>query len=144
MKRKILITILILTAFVKLQAQELESEVYTGFMNDKMSITLYLQPQENECNGEIYYDGMYQYDGVSNWLQLNITENDKMQFVMVEHKFTGVLILQKAKYSLTGIWISPDSKKQYKVELHQAAMPTKEVESFDDTFEELNYENNDC
>lgn len=143
--KKILITsIIILTALIKLNAQELQSEIYTGFLNEKMPITLYLQPNENECNGTVYYEGMYKYDGVSNWLQLNITKNAKMQFVMVEHHFTGVLILQKSKHSFTGIWISSDSKQQYKTELNLVTVHTKEMESFDDTFEEVNYENNDC
>lgn len=144
MKKTITILIFIFIAFIKLNAQEIGSEVYTGFMNENIPITLYLQAQANECNGEIYYVGMYQYDGKSNWLQLNISQNNKMQFVMVEHKFTGVLLLQKSKNNYTGIWISPDSKKQFKVELNQVAVPTKEMESFEDTFEEVNYENNDC
>lgn len=144
MKNYFTIIIIFLISFLKLNAQELKSEVYTGFLNEKTPITLYLQENENPCNGTIYYEGMYKYDGVSSWLQLNITQNEKKQFVLVEYGFTGVLILQKESQGFTGIWISPDSKKQFKIILEQVVEPTKEMESFDDTFEEVNYQNNDC
>ena len=89
---------------------------------------------------------MYRYDKSKKWIQLNITQNKKKEneFVLVEHGFSGVLILKKTGNTFTGLWISSDAKKQLPVDLKEATMTKKELENFEKTLEKVNYENNDC
>jgi len=77
-------------------------------------------------------------------LQLEITSNDKGQFIFTEYQFSGVLILQKTKEGFNGIWISPDTKRQLKVVLKKAALSTKDIQLYEDRYEKLNYSNYDC
>lgn len=91
----------------------------------------------------LYYMGMYSY-GSDRWIQLDINNNDRNQFVLVEEGLTGVLMLQKTKKGFSGLWISPDTKKQLKVELVQEKLQPKEKEVYEQKLENLNYENHDC
>ncbi|MNL70274.1 hypothetical protein D3C87_1952500 [compost metagenome] len=63
---------------------------------------------------------------------------------MVEHNFSGVLILQKSGNTFTGLWISPDAKKQLKVEVKETPMTKKEIENYQQTMERVSFDNNDC
>ena len=141
---KLILTNLILVLTLSLHAQELESTLYEGKMNDEMSISLFLKAREHECNTDIVYSGMYKYNGVSKWLQLDITSNDKMQFVLVEHGFTGLMILEKTSAGFEGTWISPDAKRQFKVALKKVLIPKEKMEEHEDLYEEVNYNNYDC
>jgi hypothetical protein len=96
--------------FAVMQAQT-KSFLYTGTVDGKMQVTLYLQEEENGCGGDPFYSGVYRYDKVSNWLQLNISKNDKNQYAMVEYGFTGLMIVRKEGAVMTGVWISPDGKR---------------------------------
>jgi guanylate kinase len=87
---------------------------------------------------------MYKYEKVSNWLQLEVTTNDKGQFILTEYDFTGVLILQKTAEGFNGIWISPDTKRQLKVVLKKEKLSDKDKEQYEDKYEKLNYSNYDC
>ena len=109
-----------------------------------MPITMYLKSEDNGCTTKLIYQGMYKYNNVSNWLQLDITQNDKDQYIFVEYGFSGVLILQKTKDGFNGIWISPDAKKQLKVELRKEILNGKDKEVYEKKLEKVNYENNDC
>ena len=53
-------------------------------------------------------------------------------------------ILQKTKDGFNGIWISPDTKKQLKVELKKEILTEKEKQIYEEKFEKVNYENYDC
>lgn len=141
---KLILTNLILLLTLSLHAQELESTLYEGKMNDDMSISLFLKAREHECNTDIVYSGMYKYNGVSKWLQLDITSNDTMQFVLVEHGFTGLMILEKTSTGFEGTWISPDAKRQFKVALKKVLVPKEKMEEHEDLYEEVNYNNYDC
>mgnify|MGYP000667986304 CR=1 FL=1 len=141
MKKLFLLLFLFLQLF--LQAQNVKRYLYKGFV-DSRPVTLYLKSEDNQCTAELNYSGMYKYDKVSNWLQLEITKNDKNQFILVEYSFTGALILSKQKDVFSGIWISPDSKKQLKVEFKLQNLTAAEAKSYDDKYDQMNYENNDC
>jgi len=52
--------------------------------------------------------------------------------------------LKKIENTFSGLWISPDTKKQLKVELKEVSMTKKELTDFEKTMEKVNYENNDC
>jgi len=137
-------TLLLLTVTIQTFGQNSNSYLYKGKIDGKMPITMYLKSQNNDCTAELVYDGMYKYNNVSNWLQLEISQNNKNQFIFTEHGFTGVLILQKTKDGFKGIWISPDTKRQLKVELQKQILNKKDKETYEEKFEKVNYENNDC
>ncbi len=107
-------------------------------------ITLYVESQEQPCSDNLMYAGMYKYDGVSTWLQVQISDKKDAQFIMVEHGFTGVLILNKQKDNFKGLWISPDAQEQLKVELHQIELSKEMKKFYENKFEVVNHSNNDC
>lgn len=144
MAKSILSALLLLSTLLSVKAQEVQPEVYKGKMDGKMPITLYLQSYENECTTDIIYDGMYQYDAKSEWLQLKITTNENSQFILVEYWGTGVLILKKVDNAFDGIWISPDGKKQLNVHFEKVEVNKEKMNALQDAFEEENYVNNDC
>jgi len=143
---KKIITVLLFSFFIihTAKAQQAKTYFYKGTVDGKMPITLYLKAEENACTPDLNYTGMYQYDKVSNWLQVNITQNEKKQFVMVEYGFTGVLILSQTPTSFEGLWISPDAKRQLKVKFKKVPLTSKEIKTYENKMEQLNYENNDC
>ncbi|KAF2082844.1 hypothetical protein [Flavobacterium sharifuzzamanii] len=128
------------------QSQTSASNLYKGTIDGKTPITVYIKTEDNPCTADLMYTSMYCQNKSKNWIQLNVTQNRKKEneFVLVEQGFSGVLILQKLGDTFTGIWISPDTKKQLKVDLKEASMTKKELENFEKTMEKVNYENNDC
>ncbi|KRB56579.1 hypothetical protein [Flavobacterium sp. Root186] len=128
------------------QSQAPVSSLYKGTVDGKISITVYIKTEENPCTADLMYTSMYRYDKSKKWIQLDITQNKKKEneFVLVEHGFSGVLILKKTGNTFTGLWISSDAKKQLPVDLKEAVMTKKELENFEKTMEKVNYENNDC
>ncbi|MDQ1163137.1 hypothetical protein QE422_003505 [Chryseobacterium sp. SORGH_AS 447] len=121
-----------------------KSFLYQGTVDSKMPVTLYLQEEENGCGADPFYNGIYRYDQISNWLQLSISGNGKNQYAMVEYGFTGLMILRKEGNLMKGIWISPDGKRQLPVILQEQKIGPKQIESYKDMLEKINYENNDC
>ncbi|MET3026248.1 hypothetical protein ABXT06_06200 [Flavobacterium sp. UW10123] len=128
------------------QSQTSASNLYKGTVDGKTPITVYIKTEDNPCTADLMFTSMYRYNKSNNWIQLNVTQGKKKEneFVMVEQGFSGVLILQKNGNTFTGLWISPDTKKQLKVDLKEASMTKKESENFEKTMEKVNYENNDC
>ena len=128
------------------QSQTSASNLYKGTVDGKTPVTVYIKTEENPCTADLIYTSMYRQNKSKNWIQLNVTQNRKKEneFVLVEQGFSGVLILQKSGNSFTGLWISPDTKKQLKIDLKEASMTKKELENFEKTMEKVNYENNDC
>ncbi|AFR36162.1 hypothetical protein [Riemerella anatipestifer] len=141
--RIIIALVFLLGTSFQVFGQKKHSYLYKGMMDRKTPITMYLQSEDNGCTGELYYMGMYSY-GSDRWIQLDINNNDRNQFVLVEEGLTGVLMLQKTKKGFSGLWISPDTKKQLKVELVQEKLQPKEKEVYEQKLENLNYENHDC
>lgn len=143
--------ILLLSVFcvficVESKAQSTKSNLYKGTIDGKISVTFYIKEEENPCTGDLMYTSMYRYDKSGSWIQLDITQNQKnvSQFILVEHGFSGVMILKKSETNFNGLWISPDTKKQLKVDLKQVRMAKKEIETYENKMEEVNYQNNDC
>ncbi|WP_343617531.1 hypothetical protein [Flavobacterium sp.] len=119
--------------------------LYKGTLDGKTPVTIYIKTEENPCTADLMYTSMYRYKS-NKWIQLYITQNKKVEneFVMVEHGFSGVLILKKTGNTFSGLWISPDAKKQLKIDLKETSMTKKEIESYENAMEKVNYENNDC
>ncbi len=128
------------------QSQTPVSNLYKGSVDGKTPITFYIKTEENQCTADLMFTAMYRYNKSNNWIQLDITQNKKREneFVLVEHDFSGVLILKKTGNTYTGLWISSDAKKQLPVDLKEAAMTKKELENYEKIMEKVNYENNDC
>jgi hypothetical protein len=144
MKKTIVLFSLFMVGCLATIAQNKNYILYKGTMDGKLPITMYVTSADNECNADLLWRGMYKYDKLSKWLQLDITTNESNQFSMVEYRFTGAFILQKTPSGISGIWISPDGKRQLKVNLKEIPMKAAEREKYDDLLEKLNYENNDC
>jgi len=128
------------------QSQVPTFNLYKGTVDGKIPVTVYIKTEENPCTADLMYTSMYRYNKSNNWIQLNVTQNKKKEneFVLVEHGFSGVLILKKTGNTFTGLWISPDATKQMKVDLKEASMTKKELDNYEKTMEKVNYENNDC
>lgn len=145
--KKVIFFIAICFSFLnQLSAQATASNLYKGTVDGKTPITLYIQTSENQCNADLSYAAMYRYNKSKNWIQIYPTQNKKKEneFVMVEHNFSGVLILQKNGNTFTGLWISPDAKKQLKVDVKETPMTKKEIENYLQTMERVSFDNNDC
>lgn len=145
--KKVIFFIAICFSFLnQLSAQTTASNLYKGTVDGKTPITLYIQTSENQCNADLSYAAMYRYNKSKNWIQIYPTQNKKKEneFVMVEHNFSGVLILQKNGNTFTGLWISPDAKKQLKVDVKETPMTKKEIENYLQTMERVSFDNNDC
>ncbi len=139
-----IISVLFLLLFtLPTNAQDFKSHVYKGTIGANLAVTFYLQEGVQPCTGETVYEGMYQYTGKSTWLQLDITA-EKEQLAMVEYRLTGILLLRKISNALTGLWISPDGKRQLPVKLFKTTPSGAEQKRLEDTFEKVNYENHDC
>ena len=142
---RIVLTLMFLTVLAPVFGQQsVSSHLYEGKIDGKLSITMYLRSYDNECTAELTYEGMYKYNNTGQWMQLDIYRNDKDQFVLVENVFTGVMILQKTNEGFSGVWISPDTKKQLKVELQKGKLTPKAIEIYEDKYDSVNYENHDC
>jgi len=146
MKKALLSLLFFLLIIISSNAQASKSNLYKGTIDGKIAVTFFIKTEENPCTADLQYTAMYRYDKSGSWIQLDITQNTKNenQFVLVEHGFSGVMILKKDETSFSGLWISSDSKKQLKVELKEAKMTKKETESYEAKMEKVNYENNDC
>jgi hypothetical protein len=146
MKRSVLSLLLCIFFFSLANAQSVKTNLYKGTVDGKTPVTFYIKTEENPCNAELQYTAMYRYDKSGSWIQLNITQNTKSEnkFVLVEHGFTGVMILKKESNTFSGLWISPDTKKQLKIDVKEALMTNKEIENYEKKMEKINHENNDC
>lgn len=146
MKKTVLSILFFLSILFSSNAQVSKINLYKGTIDGKIAVTFFIKTEENPCTADLMYTAMYRYDKSGSWIQLDITQNTKNenQFALVEHGFTGLMILKKEETNFSGLWISSDSKKQLKVELKEAKMTKKETESYEAKMEKVNYENNDC
>jgi hypothetical protein len=146
MKKVIFVIAAICFSFLNQLSAQTASNLYKGTVDGKTPITLYIQTSENQCNADLSYAAMYRYNKSKNWIQIYPTQNKKKEneFVMVEHSFSGVLILQKTGNTFTGLWISPDAKKQLTVDVKETPMTKKEIENYEQTMERVSFDNNDC
>jgi hypothetical protein len=131
----------------------ISSTLYKGTLNNNIKISLYIIEQENACGGDItFFTAMYKYDNQNKWILLEVIPNrEKKNFCMVEDFFTGTLFLKKINTNFIGNWISPDTKKQFKVELEdqllnkQLEFDKAVIETLDEIlFDDLLYNKNDC
>ncbi len=121
--------------------------LYKGTMNESIGISLYLKEQGNPCGGRLtMINGMYKYDTQEKWLLLEVsTDKQKEKYCLVEDNFTGVLFLEENGATFNGSWISPDTKKQFKVELNKTELDNETNSKLDEIlFDDLIYNKYDC
>lgn len=142
MKIKITASLMMIFLFGTISAQEIKKYLYKGKI-DKYSVTLYLIEEISGCP-TTHYTGMYKYDQVSKWLYLDISDDEESKLVMVEGGITGIISVIRNGESLTGFWISPDGNKKLKVNLQKVPANSKMLQPFEEKYDQVNYEMNDC
>lgn len=143
MRRKLLLFFVFLGVFSMISAQEgIRSFLYKGTV-ENMPVTLYLVEDTSGC-GPKFYSGMYQYDKLSKWLYLEISDDESERMIMVEGGITGILSLKKTGKSLTGFWISPDGARKLVVNMKEIQISDKVDEKYRTIYDRLHYEWNDC
>lgn len=144
---KPLITLLILAFFSFSFSQRIISqEFYEGKIDGKNEISLYFKVHENGCpTTEMNAIYKYKSNKTGEWILLDVFfKEGKNQYTLVEHFNTGILILKKENGTLKGLWISPDGKKQLKVELKKVNVSKTGIENLEKALENENYEAHDC
>lgn len=143
MKNTLLLSFVFLFFCGFISAQEgVRNFLYKGTI-DKFPVTLFLKEDTSGCGPKFYY-GMYKYDDVSNWLYLTISDDEETKLVMVEGGITGILSLKLSGETLKVFWISPDGNRKLNVNLKEVATANKAMQSYDEKYERVNYEMNDC
>lgn len=143
---KITTIFLLLISFFSNAQQIISQEKYVGTIDGKINISFYLKIEETGCPSIIAF-GIYKYtDNKSvNWILLDTTFSEKaQQYTFVEHYNTGIMLLKRNAENLQGLWISPDGKKQLKVNLKKIKQSKAEIEKMEDELEKANYSANDC
>ena len=145
--KKIFPLLFLIFAF-NLSAQDeiISQEYYEGVLNNNIEISLYLKVYEDGCP-RTYVDAIYKYKSnkENNWILLSsVFSLEKKQYTFVEYGNTGILLLKKGENKLTGMWISPDGKKQFQVELKKVKIDSKKIDTLEDQLEKEFYYANDC
>jgi len=128
-------------------AQKTDAQLFTGTIDGKIAITMFLYAEEHPCEQKMVYKGIYKYDkskANDKWLWLNVDYNEAKQFVMVEERFSGVLILRKENNGFSGLWIHPNGVTQLKVVLTQQQLSPAALEIYREKFDETNHLYHDC
>ncbi|WP_027386668.1 hypothetical protein [Chryseobacterium gregarium] len=142
MKIKILSFIMMLFFFGNMSAQEMKKHLYKGNI-DKYPVTLYLVEEISGCP-TTHYSGMYKYDNASQWLYLEISDDEENKLVMVEGGITGIISVKRNGEHFTGYWISPDGSKKLNVNLKKVPANSKTMQSYEEQYDQVSYEMNDC
>jgi len=143
---KITTIFLLLISFFSNAQQIISQEKYVGTIDGKINISFYLKIEERGCPS-IIASGIYKYtdNKSANWILLDTTFSEKaQQYTFVEHYNTGIMLLKRNSENLQGLWISPDGKKQLKVNLKKIKQSKAEIEKMENELEKANYSANDC
>ena len=121
---------------------------YTGRVGER-AVTMYLKDEPAPCGGTArLITAAYRYDGVSQWLELRVSNDERGHLAMVESGLaagvSGALMLVRDGSVLKGKWISPDGERLLPARFDQAPTSAKKREEIEDTLEKVHYENDDC
>jgi len=147
MKHRIYLLCLFTVISICAKAQTAGAKLFSGTIDGKIQITLFLHAQQHPCEDKTIYEGIYSYNktkGTNKWLLLNIDYNEAKQFIMVEERFSGVMILKKEDKGFSGIWIHPDGVTQRKVVLTQQQVTEEVLEKYQEYLDETNHLYHDC
>ncbi len=121
-------------------------EYYEGTLDSKTKIFFYLKVAQDGCPST-YVHAIYKYANNKNndWILLDTTfSEEKQQYTLVEHYNTGLFLLKRQNGKLFGLWISPDGKKQLKVNLTKTKVSKTKIDSLEKQLEQEQYEAHDC
>jgi len=124
-----------------------DAQLFKGTIDGKIAITLFLHAEQHPCEAKMVYQGIYKYDktqGGNKWLLLNIDYNEAKQYIMVEERFSGVMILRKDDKGFSGTWIHPNGVTQRKVVLTQQQLSQEANEQYQGQLDETNHLYHDC
>ncbi len=121
-------------------------ELYEGSISEGLKVSFYLKIEEDGCPRTVV-SAIYKYNSNKddNWILLKTTfSEEKQQYTFVEHYNTGVLLLNRDRNQLKGVWISADGKKQLPVHLTKVKTGQDKIEKLEDTLEKAHYYAYDC
>jgi len=121
-------------------------ELYEGSISEGLKVSFYLKIEEDGCPRTVV-SAIYKYNSNmdDNWILLETTfSEEKQQYTFVEHYNTGVLLLNRDRNQLKGVWISADGKKQLPVHLTKVKTGQDKIEKLEDTLEKAQYYAYDC
>lgn len=121
-------------------------ELYEGSISEGLKVSFYLKIEEDGCPRTVV-SAIYKYNSNKddNWILLETTfSEEKQQYTFVEHYNTGVLLLNRDRNQLKGVWISADGKKQLPVHLTKVKTGQDKIEKLEDTLEKAQYYAYDC
>jgi len=121
---------------------------YTGRVGER-AVTMYLKDEPAPCGGVArHITAAYRYDGVSKWLPLQASSDEKGHLALVESGLdagvSGALMLVRDGKGLKGKWISPDGERLLPARFDPVATQAKQREQIEDTLEQVHYLNEDC
>lgn len=144
--KKILLIFTFLLANVSFAQVLIAQELYEGTISKDIKVSFYLKIEEDGCPRTVV-SAIYKYQNnkQDNWILLETTFSEqKQQYTFVEHFNTGLMLLNRNDNQLTGIWISPDGKKQLPVLLTKVKTSKEQIEKLEDTIEKEHYNAYDC
>lgn len=147
MKNFVLIISCLFLLAMPATAQKANTQLFTGTIDGRIAITMFIYAEEHPCEAKMVYKGIYKYNktqGDNKWLWLNIDYNESERFVMVEERFSGVMILRKDNNMFSGVWIHPDGVTQRKVVLTQQQLSKEALEKYTEQFDETDHLYHDC
>ena len=144
--KKILLLFAILFANLSFGQRLISQELYEGTLSKDIKVSFYLKVEEDGCPRTVV-SAIYKYHNnkANDWILLETTfSEEKQQYTFVEFHNTGLLLLQKEKNQLKGLWISPDGKKQLPVVLTKVKTTSDQIEKLEDSLEKSHYDAYDC
>jgi hypothetical protein len=119
-----------------------DKRLYSGTLNGKLKITVYLEGLETGTHADGIL-GSYQYAGKEAYLLLSGYSNNDGHICLTEMatpNFSGVFLGTIFKDRITGFWTSADGKKRYPFALVQVKAPPAEIARFEKGMEALGEE----
>lgn len=144
--KKILLLFTFLFVNTTFAQKILSQELYEGTISKDIKVSFYLKMEEDGCPRTVA-SAIYKYNSnkFDQWILLETTFSEqKQQYTFVEFHNTGLLLLQKEKNQLKGLWISPDGKKQLPVILTKVKATKDQIEKLEDSLEKSHYDAYDC
>ena len=143
MKKILLLSAVFLFAVVFSQNKE-NTSYYEAKLDNKKTVSLYLNIMVNECSEENFYQGMYKFSDTEKWVYLNIQTNPQQEFLMSEHHIGVLMILKKSGEKLDGIYMKLKDRKQQPIHFIKKKQKDMVMKKLLDQLDELTHELFDC
>lgn len=144
--KKIVVLFFLLFSKLTFSQKVISQEFYEGVISNDLKVSFYLKIEEDGCPRTVA-SAIYKYNknDEDNWILLDTTFSlEKEQYTFVEHYNTGVFLLKRENGKMVGIWISPDGKNQYKVNLKKVKLNKEKLDRLEGVLENEHYSAYDC